>query len=64
MRASAEQFLVGVRPKDILGAGVGSRERKRGVRWDEIEEKTEADVEEGEETERKEEEEGEGRRTT
>lgn len=65
MRASAEQCLVGVRPKDSLGAGVGSRERKRGGRGAEIEDKTEVEVdEEEEEEEKKEKEEGEGRRTT
>ena len=66
MRASAEQCLVGVRPKDSLGAGGGSRERKRGGRGAEIEEKTELEVEEEkeEEEETKEKEEGEGRRTT
>jgi hypothetical protein len=55
---------VGVKPKDIPGAGIGSLERKRGGRGDEIEEKTEAEVEDKEEEEAKEKEEGEGRRAT
>lgn len=64
MRASAEQCLVGVKPKDIPGAGIGSLERKRGGRGEEIEEKTEAEVEDKEREEAKEKEEGEGRRAT
>jgi hypothetical protein len=66
MRASAEQCLVGVKPKDIPGVGIGSLERKRGGRGDEIEEKVEADVDDKEEEEAKEKakEEGEGRRAT
>lgn len=67
MRASAEQCLVGVKPKDIPGVGIGSLERKRGGRGDEMEEKVEADVEDKEEEEQAKEkakEEGEGRRAT